>query len=672
MKNFPFARRRISGVFAAAVGAAALAIATPAFAQKAATAQYQRVLARETTARANAATPVATERAIARSYEAIVRAYPKSGFADNALWQGAGMLERAFERSKDKRDRDNATRLLLWLKKEYPTSAFAKRVDARLQTAGTPAATASTSESAPAAPPSAPAATRTSMPAPPSGPASVATPAVPRATAAVAMAPNAPASAPPDPTAPPATAAAPTAAAATSSATASQPAPRAPARVGGAPPAPPRPSGAAAAPVPPGPNAATLPPNDAIVSVVGITHATLPKGERVIIELNREAMYTASRADNPDRVIFDVLNAVALPGVAGEAGSAVGTLIKRVSVSSSSTGSLRLSLELNGKPRFSTFPLYNPFRLVIDIEADTSAAAFRLDLLRRIAENRAASATPGASPIPGLKVVTPSGPIDLPAVKPAPVAAATTASGDYSIARQLGLGISRIVIDPGHGGHDPGAQANGVTEAELVLDVSLRLERLLRDRPGIDVVMTRRTNEYIPLEQRTAIANRDSADLFLSIHANAGRDSARGVETYFLNMAVTPAAQLVAARENASSRKTMAVLPEILRTIALNNKLAESREFAATVQESIVRRLGNPTGAGRDLGVKQAPFEVLIGATMPSVLAEIAFITNKTDAALLKQATYRQRIAQALCDAVVKYQTSLKKVETVAARSEGG
>jgi N-acetylmuramoyl-L-alanine amidase len=254
-----------------------------------------------------------------------------------------------------------------------------------------------------------------------------------------------------------------------------------------------------------------------------------------------------------------------------------------------------------------------------------------------------------------------------PETPPAPPA--STRRGDYSLARQLGLGVSRIVIDPGHGGHDPGAQANGLSEADLVLDVALRLEKLLAAQPGFEVVLTRRTNVFVPLEERTAIANREAADLFLSIHANSSpqRDT-RGVETYVLNFATNPQAEAVAARENASTARTMHILPEIVKAIAMNNKLDESRELASMVQTSLMRRLGPLNKSIKDLGVKQAPFVVLIGAQMPSVLSEISFLSNRSEAALLKQSAHRQRIAQALCDAVLKYQSSLKKVTTVAGR----
>jgi N-acetylmuramoyl-L-alanine amidase len=212
-------------------------------------------------------------------------------------------------------------------------------------------------------------------------------------------------------------------------------------------------------------------------------------------------------------------------------------------------------------------------------------------------------------------------------------------------------------------------QGRGLSEAPLTLDVALRLEKLLMKEPGIEVVLTRRSDVYVPLEERTEIANREGADLFLSIHANASVNSrARGIETYYLNFASNPEAEAVAARENSASARGMHSLPDIVRAIALNNKIDESRDFAAMVQRSMVRRLSPRNRQLRDLGVKQAPFVVLIGAGMPSVLAEISFITNKQEGQLLKTGAYRQQIAEALLDAVVRYQQSLKNARKVASR----
>lgn len=255
-----------------------------------------------------------------------------------------------------------------------------------------------------------------------------------------------------------------------------------------------------------------------------------------------------------------------------------------------------------------------------------------------------------------------------PPMLPSPGAGGATS---LSMARQLGLGVSRIVIDPGHGGHDPGAKGTGLTEAELVLDVALRLEKLLAKLENVEVVLTRRTNVFVPLEERTAIANREGADLFLSIHANASRSpSARGVETYFLDFATTQGAAAVAARENATSSQTMGSLQDVVKAITLNNKLDESRDFASHIHREMIGTLKAANKNVRDLGVKQAPFVVLIGATMPSILAEVSFLSNATEAKLLKSPAYRQRIAQALLDGIRKYQHALKPLPSIAQRQD--
>jgi N-acetylmuramoyl-L-alanine amidase len=230
------------------------------------------------------------------------------------------------------------------------------------------------------------------------------------------------------------------------------------------------------------------------------------------------------------------------------------------------------------------------------------------------------------------------------------------------MARQLGLSVSRIVIDPGHGGHDPGAQRSGASEADIVLDVALRLERLLQAEPGVDVVLTRRTDVFVPLEERTAIANRANADLFLSIHTNASSVAqVSGIESYFLNFATNKSAEAVAARENTTSGQSMRALPDLVKAIALSSKLDESRDFASLVQQALVQKLRPMNSSVRDLGVKQAPFVVLVGASMPSVLAEVSFLTNDRELKLLKGQNYRQRIAEGLFAAVQKYQAALAR-----------
>ena len=239
--------------------------------------------------------------------------------------------------------------------------------------------------------------------------------------------------------------------------------------------------------------------------------------------------------------------------------------------------------------------------------------------------------------------------------------AVANSDGDFSLGRQLGLGVSRIVIDPGHGGYDPGAQTGGLTESALVLDVATRLAARLKAETGIEVILTREGDAYMPLRARTELANRVGADLFLSIHANAARDrTARGIETYYLDLATTADTQMVAARENAASRDGMHDLPKLVQSITLRNKLDESRDLAEMVQRHLVRAVRELHPDAQDLGVKQAPFVVLIGANMPSVLAEISFLTNQEDAAFLATDAYRNKIADALLQSILEYQRTLK------------
>jgi len=240
-----------------------------------------------------------------------------------------------------------------------------------------------------------------------------------------------------------------------------------------------------------------------------------------------------------------------------------------------------------------------------------------------------------------------------------------TASGDRSLIRALGLKIGKIVIDPGHGGHDTGTIGpDGLQEKDLVLEVGRRLGKLLETRLGAEVVYTRKNDTFIPLETRTAIANQQRADLFISIHANSSRDpDARGVETYYLNFTSSPDALEVAARENAVSEQSIYELQDLVKKIALKEKIEESREFASDVQQSLHSGLAAKSPAIRNRGVKKAPFIVLIGANMPSILAEISFVSNPTDEHRLETSEYRQRIAESLYRGIAKYVDGLSGVK---------
>jgi N-acetylmuramoyl-L-alanine amidase len=242
-----------------------------------------------------------------------------------------------------------------------------------------------------------------------------------------------------------------------------------------------------------------------------------------------------------------------------------------------------------------------------------------------------------------------------------PLPAKRSTEGDRSLTRVLGLKLGRVVLDPGHGGHDVGTHGpSGLNEKDLVLDVAQRLGSLIQDRMGSEVIYTRSEDTFIPLEERTAIANQHKADLFLSIHANSSPyRSAAGVETYILNFTTSKTALDVAARENASSERSVFDLKETLNKIALKDKIDESREFATRLQTALWAISAKQNAAAQNRGVKKAPFVVLIGAQMPSVLAEIGFLTNAGDEALLRKNEQRQKIAEALYKGIAAYADSL-------------
>ena len=250
--------------------------------------------------------------------------------------------------------------------------------------------------------------------------------------------------------------------------------------------------------------------------------------------------------------------------------------------------------------------------------------------------------------------------------------AAPTANGERSLIRALGLKIGKIVVDAGHGGHDTGTIGpNGLEEKDLVLDVALKLGKELENRLGAEVVYTRDDDTFIPLETRTAVANKEQADLFISIHANSSSDqTARGVETYYLNFTSSRDALETAARENAVSEKSIHELQDLVKKIALKEKIEESREFAADVQKSLYVGLNSRNPGIRNRGVKKAPFIVLIGANMPSILAEISFVSNPNDEKKLRSSEYRQRIADSLYKGVSSYINGLSGIKVAASKVE--
>lgn len=568
---------------ALAVIVAMVVAAASAQAAETARAMYQRALAQEHALRAQDSPTLAQMHRLIAAYEAVVRVHPTSGYSDNALWQGAGVAELAFERFKEPADQATAKRLLTRLTSQYPSSSLVARAKVQLASFD--------------------------------------------------------ATATPDPV---------------------------------------HVETAAAHPAPP---PETVPAADGPDMLEQVQRVVMPDGVRLILNLDAEAPFHQEEIDHPRRLFFDLHGVQAVASLKDATLKFDGDLAKEVRLGRHPDAT-RVVVDLDGVASYDVYPLYGPYRLVVDLHRTKGAAAPAVSAAATAfpavaATTSGVSASPGSAVPAALPDITaePVAPKSAPLIASDPLPTvsalppAANSNGKFSLSRQLGLGVSRIVIDAGHGGHDPGAQGNGINEAELTLDVAQRLKALLEKQPGIEVVMTRDTDVFVPLQERTEIANRENADLFLSIHANASRNAdAHGVETYFLNFAMNPEAEAVAARENASSGQPMHSLPDLVKTIALNNKINESRDFAATVQRSMVKKLSAKNHHLRDLGVKQAPFVVLIGATMPSVLAEISFVTNKQDGSLLKTGPYRQQVAQALADAVLKYQQELKRTNATSGK----
>ncbi|MGA2152277.1 MAG: N-acetylmuramoyl-L-alanine amidase, partial [Geobacteraceae bacterium] len=244
-----------------------------------------------------------------------------------------------------------------------------------------------------------------------------------------------------------------------------------------------------------------------------------------------------------------------------------------------------------------------------------------------------------------------------PEIKPIPVQEKAKATTRPAIGR-----IRRIVVDPGHGGHDPGAQgAGGTREKDIVLQIALRLARKLREELGLDVVLTRSTDVFVELQERTAIANQVGADLFVSIHANASMNrAASGIETYYLNLAKTEKVAQLAAKENGTSLEKVSILQAVLFDLMANYKLNDSAHLADDVQKAVYRKVGNRYSGVKNLGVKQGPFYVLVGATMPSILVETAFVSNDREETRLNDPNYQECTAEGILEGIREYIAGLK------------
>jgi N-acetylmuramoyl-L-alanine amidase len=406
---------------------------------------------------------------------------------------------------------------------------------------------------------------------------------------------------------------------------------------------------------------------------------------RVMVDLGGETTFTQGDAKNPDRVFIDISSAKLNSMLIGKQWPVNSTLLQQIRVGQYDNSTVRVVLDIGTIGRVNSFSLHEPERLVIDVLGKevtaqptstpiTAATPPVAPLTASIPPEppkptpASVSAAADTSAAKGSKAVvtatSPSAPLKKPPepeTKPI-TPAKTTNSGARTMVRSLGLKLSRVVIDAGHGGHDTGSIGQGgYTEKELVLDVAQRLKQLVESELGAEVVMTRTDDSFVPLETRTLLANQQEADLFISIHANSSRvRSVRGVETYFLNFTSSREALETASRENAASERSIHELQDLVKKIMLQDKVDESRELAQHIGKSLAAR----KGAGTDRGVKQAPFVVLIGANMPSILAEICFISNPQDEKVVKTPEGRQAIAESLFDGVRSYAESLSGTKT--------
>lgn len=366
-------------------------------------------------------------------------------------------------------------------------------------------------------------------------------------------------------------------------------------------------------------------------------HWSNPDYTRVSLEFDRDVVWDAHElGKGADRRIYIDLKHTRLGKSVKDLTIGDG-LLKGARIGQYKSDVVRVVLDTENIKDYKIFPLSDPARLVIDVRGERPTEISSLE--------------PSISAAP-LRPVVP---------KHSDVSVAVEKSHRAPKVTALSK-IRRIVVDPGHGGHDPGAVgASGTQEKDVVLAIGLRLSELLRDELGVDVVMTRSTDVFIPLEERTAIANKVGADLFLSVHANAAPNrNAAGIETYYLNLAKTDKVAQLAAKENGTSLEKVSVLQAILFDLMANYKLNDSAHLADEVQKSLYKKIRGHYSDVKNLGVKQGPFYVLVGAAMPSILVETAFLSNATEESRLKDPAYQDQAANGILEGVRSYITSLK------------
>jgi N-acetylmuramoyl-L-alanine amidase len=390
---------------------------------------------------------------------------------------------------------------------------------------------------------------------------------------------------------------------------------------------------------------AKTPQADQRVEIVNLRRFTHTNFTRVVLDIGKLREYTYGELRDPGRIYVDVLQAKLNPILQNQDYPVRADYISQVRIGQKTPSTVRLVVDVDFSriQSYRVYPLPDPFRLVVDIYPKGAAEA----------SPPPQAGKPGP-PAAGNKVQPP---VKRDVDSKDPNLNAT------SLARQLGLGVHTVVIDPGHGGPKPGTIGrSGLKEKDINLAVALSLKKMLREKAGIEAVLTRESDVDVGLEDRTVIANQKRADLFISIHTNAHRDRRRGgVETFFLNVNPDPAVVALAAEENATSTKNIGEMKSILDKLVQNSKVQESHALAEIIQRNLVKSLAKDLPGIRNLGVKGGPFWVLIGGEMPSVLVEISHLSNTKEEAKLKTAKYRDLAAEGIFNGIMEYIRSLGK-----------
>jgi N-acetylmuramoyl-L-alanine amidase len=395
--------------------------------------------------------------------------------------------------------------------------------------------------------------------------------------------------------------------------------------------------------------------------VQGIRHWSTPNYTRVVIDLERPVQFEQhllpenKELKKPRRLYLDLKNTQVSSDIDSDVTIKDG-LLQGARAGQFTKDTVRVVLDIDSIEGFKVFPLHDPFRIVIDVRGAEATDKEKEKAKEKEPEPEKEKETDKEKEPKEVAKLEPRRP-------KRGVAKAKEPDKTVSLARQLGLNVKRIVIDPGHGGKDPGCYIEGqIEEKDITLTLARMVEKKVEEKFDIDVILTRDRDIFVPLEKRTAFANINRADLFISLHINAHKQpDVHGFETYFLNMATDERAVLVAARENATSEKSISDLQSILNDLMLNTKISESSKLAHEVQRGVLGQVKRKYEDVRDLGVKQAPFYVLIGAEMPAILVETGFMTNPVERRRLQNQKYLETLADGIVAGVERYMKSLAK-----------